>query len=180
MDWRHPVKKLIRIIPLFLILAVGITSCGYRNPYVYNGPTKTIYITNWKNRTSELHLNTDIYQSLLKWYQKAGSFKVTKKKSGADFILAGEIVSIKLPSLTFDAVNDASTVEAKLTIRYILKDLKQNTILFEQKKTTLSEDYITSKDTAITADNEEKALEEIIDSMSETIYLKTLKQLARM
>ena len=172
-------KALIRIIPLFLVLAVGISSCGYRNPYVYNGPTKTIYITNWKNRTSELNLNTDIYQSLLKWYQKAGSFKVTKNKSGADFILAGEIVSIKLPSLTFDATNDASTVEAKLTVRYILKDLKQDKVLFEQKKITLSEDYLSSTNTQTTSDNEAKALEEIIDTISERIYLNTLKQIIR-
>jgi len=170
-------KALIRIIPLFLVLAVGISSCGYHNPYVYSGPTKTIYITNWKNRTSKLNLNTDIYKSLLKWYQKSGSFKVTKKKDGADFILAGEIISIKLPSLTFDAANDASTVKVKLMVRYIFKDLEQNKILFKQSKITLVEDYVTSTDTAVTDDNEKKALEEIIDDMSETIYLKTLKKL---
>lgn len=180
MDWRHPLKALIRILPFLLVLAVGISSCGYRNPYVYNGPTKTIYITNWKNRTSELNLNSDIYQSLLKWYQKAGSFKITKKKEHADFILAGEIISIRLPSLTFDAANDASNVEVKLTVRYILKDLTQNKILFEQSKTTFSEDYIISVDSAITADNEKEALETIIDDLSESIYLETLKKLSKM
>lgn len=172
-------KALTRIVPIFLVLAFVISSCGYRNPYVYNGPKKVIYLTNWNNRTSELNLNSEIYQSLLRWYQKAGSFKITKNKKDADFILAGEIVSINLPSLTFNSVNDASNVEVKLTVRYILKDIKGNKVLFEQSKTILSEDYVTSSDTSVTADNEEEALKEIIDNMSETIYLKTLKKLAR-
>ncbi len=170
-------KAISRTILLLIALAVGISSCGYRNPYVYTGPTKTIYITNWKNNTSKLQLNTEIYRSLLKWYQKSGSFKVTKKKSGADYILAGEIVSINLPSLTYNSANDSSTVEVKMTVRYILKDLVQNKVLFEQKKTTMSEDYTQSSDSAISADNEQDALEEIIDNMSETIYLMTLKKI---
>ncbi len=179
-DWRQPLKASIRILLLLVAMAVGVSSCGYRNPYVYSGPTKTIYITNWKNRTSKLNLNSDIYKSLLKWYQKSGSFKVSKQKSGADFILAGEIVSINLPSLTYNTASDSSAVEVKLTIRYILKDLKQNQVMFEQSKATLSEDYTVSADTAVTADNEQDALEEIIDNMSETIYLKTLKKLSKM
>ena len=173
-------KTLIRILPLFLVLTFGISSCGYRNPYIYTGPSKTIYITKWKNRTSELQLNNAIYKSLLEWYQKAGSFKITRKKEGADFILAGEIHEIKLPSLTFNADNDASKVKVELTVRYILKDLTQDKVLFEQSKTTLTEDYDVSTSSAVTADNEQEALDEIIDTMSETIYLKTLKKLMRM
>ena len=78
-----------------------MAGCGYHNPYVYTGPEKVIYIMDWKNRTSELGLDADIYKSLIRWFQKSRSIKTTKKRDGADLILAGEIVSIDIPSLSY-------------------------------------------------------------------------------
>jgi hypothetical protein len=73
---------------------------------------------------------------LLKWFQKSGSLTITKNKEGADFILAGEIVSIALPTLTYNSSNSASNVKIRLTVRYILKDLSTDAILIEQPKET--------------------------------------------
>ena len=109
-------------IPLLILFVFLLSSCGYRNPNVYSGPEKSIYITNWKNRTNELTLDIKIYQSLVKWYQKSSSITVTKGREGADLILAGEIVSIDLPSLSYGESSAASEVKLKLKIRYILKD----------------------------------------------------------
>lgn len=155
-------------------------SCGYRNPYVYSGPDKAIYIPSWKNRTSELQLESQIYQSLLEWFQKSDSLKIVKNKEDADLILAGEIISIALPSLSYGANNQTREVKLNMRIRYILKDLATGKVLFQEPGQLRSEDFTVTTDASSTSDNENDALTTIIDELSQDIYTKTLSKLQRM
>lgn len=167
-------NSFIRTLLACLISGVLLSSCGYHNPYVYSGPAKSIYMTTWKNRTNVLLLDAKIYQSLLKWYQKSGSLQITKQKEGADFILAGEIISIDLPSLTYNAADSASEVKIRLKVRYILKDLHSGKVLLEQPGETRTETYKVSSNATISKDNENEAIDEIIDELSQKIYQKSL------
>ncbi len=167
------------IIPLVLITGLILASCGYRSPYVYSGPDKNIYITSWHNRTNELLLDAKIYQSLVKWYQKSGSIKVIKAKDGAQLILAGEIISIDLPSLSYGSGNDATEVKVLLTVRYVLKDLENDTVLLEVGRETWTEEYKVGASSSESSDNEKEALGIIIDDLSEKIYIRTLDTLAK-
>ncbi|MBE0586113.1 MAG: LptE family protein, partial [Desulfofustis sp.] len=160
-------KLLVRFLAITLGAALLLTACGYRNPYVYSGPEKSIYVTTWKNRTSELQLDADIYQSLIRWFQKSGSISITKQKEGADLILAGEIISYNLPSLTYGANNAASTVKLRLRVRYILKDLKTDKVLIEQSSEEWTEDFRISPDSALSRDNGDRALDTIIENMGQ-------------
>ena len=155
---------------LFLIL---IASCGYRNPNVYNGPSKVIYATEWKNRTSELGLDSKIYRSLTKWFQKSGSLTTVREKNGADLILAGEIVSIELPSLSYGN-NVATEVRVWLKVRYILKDLSNNKVLLEVPSETWTEEYTVTASSSTNSDNESDALDQIIENLSQKIYQRTV------
>ncbi len=162
------------------MVAVFLSGCGYRNPYVYTGPEKSIYVTTWKNRTSNLQLDAQIYQELLSWFQKSRSLKITKTKEGADFILAGEIVSIDIPSLAYNAANDTSDVRLRLTVRYIFKDLATDKVLIEKPSEVWTQSYTVTPDAAQTADNADEALETIIEDMSQKIYQRALVQIARL
>jgi hypothetical protein len=173
----------LKVLTRYFLLCVTVlflaTSCGYHNPYVYSGPEISIYITNWKNRTSELNLDSKIYQSLIKWYQKSGSIKVKREREGADLILGGEIVSMDIPSLSYGANNTTTQVEAHLTVRYILKNLKSGKVLVESPRKVYTETYLVTSDSTVTSDNESKALDKIIDDLSESIYLQTLNSVRR-
>lgn len=155
-----------------------LSSCGYHNPYVYSGPAKTIYVTTWKNRTNVLQLDAKIYQSLIKWFQKSGSLQITKTKEGADYILAGEIISYNIPSLTFGVNNNTSEVNLRLKVRYVFKDLAADKVLFDAPKETWIEEYKITSDAAETRDNADAALDIIIDELSQKIYQKALLELA--
>ena len=167
------------IIPLVLVTGLILASCGYRSPYVYSGPDKNLYITNWHNRTNELLLDAKIYQSLVKWYQKSGSIKIIKAKEGAHLILAGEIISIDLPSLTYGSGNDATEVKVLLTVRYVLKDIEKDTVLLEVSRETWSEEYKVGASSSESSDNEAEALGIIINDLSEKLYIKTLDILSK-
>ncbi len=172
-------NKAKRIIPFLLIGFFLLASCGYHNPYVYSGPERNLYITTWPNRTNELLLDSKIYQSLVKWFQKSGQIKIVSNKEGAQLILAGEIISIDLPSLSYGTRNDATEVKVLLTVRYIVKDITSGEIVLEVGQEIWTEEYKVGANSSETADNERKALAIIIDDMSEGIYLKTLTQLSQ-
>ncbi len=175
----YGLKLPIRCIFLSAIVILFLSACGYRNPYVYSGPDKSIYVTTWKNRTSNLQLSADIYQELLKWFQKSGSLRITKAKDGADFILAGEIVSINIPSLAYDAGNTASEVKLTLQVRYIFKDLASGKVLIERGSDIWTQTYTVTGDSAQTRDNADEALEKIIEDMSQKIYQRALVEIAK-
>ncbi len=177
--WSEQLKTAKCFIPFVLLTSIILTSCGYHNPYVYSGPDRDLYITTWHNRTNELLLDAKIYQSLVRWYQKSGSIKVTKDKKGAHLILAGEIISIDLPSLSYGTANAATEVKVLLTVRYILKDIETGKVLMEVGQETWTEQYKVGADSSESSDNEKEALGVIIDDLSEKIYIQTLDLLAK-
>jgi hypothetical protein len=172
-------KTSLRLSSFFLLTALFITACGYHNPYIYSGPEKSIYVTHWKNKTNALQLDTKIYQSLTRWFQKSNSIKITKEKAGADLILAGEVLSIQLPSLSYGSGNSATQVKVMLTVRYILKDIKTDKVLMEVPSETWNQDSLITTSSAATSDNETKALARIIDDLSEKIYMKALAKISQ-
>lgn len=147
---------------------------------MYTGPDKVIYITDWKNRTNELGLDSDIYKTLIRWFQKSGSIKITKDREGADLILAGEIVSIDLPSLSYGANNTATEVKVRLKVRYILKDLASGKVLMEEPGKQWTQPYLVGASTAETRDNQDEAIDTIIDDISQKIYQRTLVELPKL
>ncbi len=168
-----------RLFPLIVIACI-VAACGYRNPNIYNGPPKSIYITEWKNRTSELGLDSKLYRSLTKWFQKSGSISTVRQKEGADLILAGEVVSLELPSLSYGANNITSEVKVRLRVRYIVKEIASNKILLEVADQIWEESYIASTNSSVNMDNETKALNKIIEDMSQKIYQKTISGITKL
>ncbi len=166
-------------IPL-LFLAIIFSSCGYYNPNVYSGPAKTIYITQWKNRTSELSIDSKIYRSLTRWYQKSASISVTREKNGSDLILAGEIISIDLPSLSYGRDNRTEEVKVRLRVRYILKEISTNKIILEVPDEIWTQEYLVGNSSAQAGRNEEEAIDIILEDLSEKIYHNTVSGIPKL
>jgi hypothetical protein len=158
-----------------LIFLLG--GCGYYFPHIYDGPEKSVYMPNWKNRTDKLGIDAVMYQSLSIWFQKSKAIRITKKKETADLILAGEITYIDLPSVAWDGNARTTDVKVRLGLRYVLKDLKNGKILWEVPDDMWTEDFDTLNQAA---DSEDEALKQIIDDVSEKIYLGTLKKLRKL
>jgi outer membrane lipopolysaccharide assembly protein LptE/RlpB len=166
---------------LFAAALFLVTACGYHNPYVYDGPDKTIYMSEWKNRSNQLEINTRLYQSLVRWFQKSGSLHVSAEKLGADLILAGEIKSIYFPSRSYISSNIAIEGRMHLTVRYILKDLQSDVVLLEEPNYVFSENYlISSANPSVTRDNEDSALSQAIEDLAQRIYQRCLAEIPKL
>ena len=166
------INGLVLLVALFLLPC----GCGYYFPGVYDGPTRTVYMPEWKNRTSKLGLDITLYKNLSRWFQQSDAIVLTKKKSEADLILAGEIVSIVLPSVAWGADAITTDVKVRLVVRYILKDLHSGKVLWEVPSETWTEDY-PSQTLGTAAEN--AALAEIVDDLSERIYIGTLAKIRK-
>lgn len=172
-------KTVWRFFPLIVVVLI-VAACGYHNPNVYTGPSKTIYLAEWKNRTSELGLDSEIYRSLTRWFQKSGSISTVRKKEGADLILAGEIISLELPSLSYGANSITTEVKVLLRVRYILKEISSKKIVLEIPNEIWTEEYLVSTNVTTNLDNEREALDTIIEDLSKKIYQRTVTRLPKL
>lgn len=153
-----------------------LSGCGYYFPHVYTGASQVVYMPTWQNRTNKLGLDNTIYQSLARWFQKNQSISLTKDRARADLQLSGEILSIDLPSISWDGVSDATGTKVKLYVRYLLKDIKTGAVLWDVHRKLYTADYTVKTATPISDD---QALAEIIDDMSEDIYIGTLNKIRK-
>ncbi len=161
---------------IVLLFSLVLGGCGYYFPNVYQGPPRIVYMPTWQNRTNKLGLDNKIYQSLARWFQKSEAIALTKDKTKADLILTGEIISIYLPSVSWDGVSDSTGTKVKLFVRYVLKDFKTGAVLWEVPKKLYTADYAINNNAIIT---DEEALSTIIEDMSEHIYLGTLSKIRK-
>ena len=167
------IKSLLFFIGVFFLLG----GCGYYFPNVYTGPEMLVYMPNWQNRTDKLGIDNSMYHSLSAWFQKSEKIHLTKDRAGADLILAGEIISIDLPGIGWNTDAQTTDVKVELRLRYVLKNLKTGKILWEVPHDVWTENYNTLTDRA---DTEDEAVQEILDEVSEKIYLGTLTKIRRM
>jgi outer membrane lipopolysaccharide assembly protein LptE/RlpB len=168
------------IVVVLIVVLLIVAACGYHNPNIYNGPSKTIYLAEWKNRTSRLGLDSQIYRSLTRWFQKSKSISTVRKKEGADLILAGEFISQELPSLSYGANSTTTEVKIKLRLRYILKEISSNKIVIEVPNAVWTEEYLTSSSSTSNLNNEREALETIIEDLSKIIYQRTITEIPKL
>lgn len=172
-------KKTNSLLSL-LVVAVIVAACGYHNPNVYNGPVKTIYLKEWNNRTSDLGLSSEMYRSLTRWFQKSPSITTVRHKEGADLILAGEIISLELPSLSFGESSSTTEVKVVLMVRYVIKELRTNKIVIESPNERWTEEYLVTADSTANLDNQGEALDSIIEDLSKRIYQRTVTAIPKL
>ena len=103
-----------------------------------------------------------------------------RQKEGADLILAGEIISLELPSLAYGENSVTTQVKVLLRVRYILKNIATNKIVLEVASELWTEQYLVSKNISANLDNEKKALNTIIEDLSRRIYQRTITEIPRL
>jgi len=162
---------------MLLFLSLAISSCGYSNPYVRKTtpviPTKTILITTWQNRTNELGLESIYFRLFNAWFKNSRRIKVVFDEDQADLKLTGEISAIDLPGLFYGPSEEALEIKLKLTVRFTLRDNRNNSILWQEKQYIFYEPFIIDPSGEKAEFNKQRALLRIGDEIAELIYLRT-------
>jgi len=164
------------LLPL-IFTAIALAGCGYHNPYVESqegdSAWKTLHITTWENRTNELGLESIYFRLFNAWFKNSSKINVIQDADHADLRLTGEIASIDLPGLFYDKFDEALEIKIKLTVRFSLRDNKNDHILWRERNFIIYEPFIIDPDPGRTKSNRRRALLKIGNEIAELIYLRT-------
>jgi outer membrane lipopolysaccharide assembly protein LptE/RlpB len=163
---------------LLLSLAVTLSSCGYSNPYARlddpaGGPAEpvSIFVDMWKNKTSELGLQSEMTQSLTRWLKKSRHFTMAASPDQADYTLRGVIESAHYPGLSYGTFDRAVELRAELTFSFELKKNSTGEIILKKEEAPWHANFRQGRDAATTERNKRQALVLITDDIAERIYI---------
>ena len=166
------------LLIFFLFITFSLAGCGYHNPYVTKqdedaAEQKTLHIMTWENQTNELGLESIYYRLFNAWFKNSSKINVIHDRQQADFCLNGEIASIDLPGLFYDQFDEALEIKIKLTVRFDLRDNRNDHIIWRERQYIIYEPFIIDPDPGKTKSNRQRALLKIGDEIAELIYLRT-------
>lgn len=165
-----------------LLLGLGLTACGYHNPYVARGDAKAIklYRPLWVNRTTELGLESLLARELSTWLHKNRQLTLNAEAAeGTDYTLQGTIVGVATPELSYGLFNRANELALQVTVNCAVSDNRSGKVLWERKNYTLSEAFAVGTSSMDSLTMKKLALAKIANRLAEEIHLQLLNTVMR-
>jgi len=144
---------LLLVLVCFIVL-MGLPGCGYQFQVEGNGPTmgeervvKTegppvlLAIDPLRNRTFERDLEIKYSQYLRRQFKLNSGAEVVKTPQEADFLLAGAIESVSLPSLTFTP-NQTQESRVRVRVKVEVKNRHTGKVLWVQTANGTAEFFV--------------------------------------
>jgi Lipopolysaccharide-assembly len=128
-----------------VLLAALSSSCGYAlagrgsflPPYI-----RTIGVPNFTNRTTVFNVENMLTQKVRAEFIGRGKYTVLPQSTEVDALLVGEVSSITLAPTSFTTGTQlASRYTITMTARIELRDVRQNSVLWENPSLVFREDY---------------------------------------
>lgn len=123
-----------RRMPAALVVAALLVlgGCGYSLRGTLPGHLQTVAVPVFTNRTAEPGVENVLTQAVVEAFATNGRLRVVRPDV-ADSILEGEVTGFEVQSIAFDP--GANVRQFRVVVRMDLRfrDLKQGTVLFEQK-----------------------------------------------
>ena len=128
-----------------LVLAVlGSTACGYslagRGSFLPEHVT-SIGIPTFANRTTIFNLETLLTEKVRSEFIGRGKYQVLPQGTGVDAVLIGDITSVAVVPVSFNAQQLASRYIIVVTANIQLRDLTDNKVLWENPSLVFRQEY---------------------------------------
>jgi len=140
-----------------VMLAVLVGGCGYSLRGNLPGHIKTVAVPIFKNRTSEPGVENFLTGAVVEAFSTNGRLSVVGPEQ-ADSILEGEVVGYQVQSVAFDPRANVQQYRLLVTLNLRFRDVKRDTVLFEQQNLQERSDFRTLGAVAQTISREETAL----------------------
>lgn len=169
-----------------VVLVWTVAGCGYSSPYAVETEytagedgAMPLYISMWKNRTSELGFQSMIYHELIKWLKKSKRIRLTQSMEEAKYIIDGTIHSITFAGLSYDGDENALEVRAISSLSYALRTKETDKIVWQRSRYIRRDTFRLGNDSVVTSDNKRKQLKSIADNIAQEIYTKLFFTISR-
>ncbi len=187
---RPPRITIRRLIRIAAVSALGILSvafnagCGYslagRGTFLPSY-IKTIGVPNFTNRTTIFNLETQLTQKVRSEFIGRGKYQIVPEGTGVDAVLIGEIVTARVDTGSINPTSQlALTQSVTVTAKVELRDVRQNTVIWQNASLSLSENYPAQSGTRVTDPNaffsqDANALQRLTADFAHTIVSSILE-----
>ena len=142
---------------LLLVLGALLTGCGYTVHGTLPPHIQTVAVPIFHNRTPEPAIEGFITRAVVEAFSTNGRLKVVGSDK-ADAILDGEITGYNVTSIAFDRDANVRQYRLLLTVNLRMRDLRRNTVLFQQNDVREQADFRVQNAVSQTISREETAL----------------------
>lgn len=127
-----------------VLLAVAAGGCGYslagRGSFL-PADIKIIGVPQFVNRTQIFNLETQLTQKVRSEFIGRGRYQILPDATGVDALLTGEVSGVSVQPVSLTAQNIASRYVITMTARVELRDVKANTVLWENPGLVFRQEY---------------------------------------
>jgi hypothetical protein len=165
------------------VLCVVAPGCGYalagRGSFL-PAYIKKIGVPTFTNRTTVFNIETLLTQKVRSEFIGRGKYTVLPQATDVDALLTGEISSINIQVASFTPQNLAARYALTMTARVELRDVRANTVLWENPGLLFRQEYdatsgTSSTDPAAFFGHDVNALERISTEFARTIVSAILE-----
>jgi outer membrane lipopolysaccharide assembly protein LptE/RlpB len=146
-----------RALVAVAVVALGLGGCGYSLRGHVPPHIKTVAVPIFTNRTTEPAVEGLLTRAIVEAFSTNGRLRVVKPED-ADAILEGEVTGYSLDSIAFDPRANVRQYRLTVTLNLKFRDVKRNTMLFEQVGFQERADFQVQSAVADTISREESAL----------------------
>jgi hypothetical protein len=167
-----------------VLCVAGSQGCGYalagRGSFL-PASIKTIGVPAFTNRTTVFNVETLLTQKVRSEFIGRGKYTVLPQATDVDALLTGEISAINIQAASFTAANLASLYVITMTARVELRDVRANTVLWENPSLVFRQDYPATSGGSSSLDpnaffgHDANALERISSEFARTIVSAILE-----
>jgi outer membrane lipopolysaccharide assembly protein LptE/RlpB len=151
---------------LALVLALG--GCGYSFQGTLPSHVKTVAVPIFINRTQQPAVEAVITRAIVDAFATNGRLRVVRPED-ADSILEGEVLQYTVGAIAVDPSLNVQQYRLGVTLNLRMRDVRLNTLLFEQANFSEQADFLVAGSVAQTLSIEAGALQQAATEIARSV-----------
>lgn len=151
-----------------LVLACTLTGCGYSFHGTLPDHVKTIAVPIFINRTQQPAVEGVITRAIVDAFATNGRLRVVRLED-ADSVLEGEVLQYTVGAIAVDPSLNVQQYRLGVTLNLRMRDVRLNTLLFEQSSFSEQADFLVAGSVAQTLSIEASALQQAATQIARSV-----------
>ncbi len=160
---------------LALALAVLAGGCGYSLRGNLPSHIKTVAVPVFRNLTTQPNVENFVTRAVVNAFSTNSGLKVVRPEV-ADAVLEGEVTGYQVQPIAYDSTANAQAYRLTVTMNLRFRDVRDNTMLLDQKGVAQYADFRTPGNIATTPTLEEAALTEAAQVIGRAVVSEAVER----
>lgn len=161
-------------VPVILMAAVLLISCGYRfspGGEHIDRSIRTVYVETFANRTSEANVENIFRNAFIDQFRKSSRFTVAESRGEADAVVTGSINNLSSAHLSYSSVDVAKEDRVTAVMELLFEERVGRKVIWSNTSFSWYGDYaVSSTNPSVTDANKRSALSKLADDLADRAY----------